>query len=297
MYKEIAIIAPTASGKTTLSINVAHKTNSIILSLDSLSVYKNIDIASAKPTLQEREGIVHFGIDKVLPNEKFDVVEFIQEYNTAKEYALQHGKNLIIVGGTGFYLKSMIDGLSKTPIISQKTRKIVNDKLENLDKVYKYLLSIDENYMSKISFNDKYRIEKALEIYCETKLTPSEFFKQNQPSPIIENIDIFEIQTDTEILRQRIIKRTNKMIIDGLIDEVIFLEEKYRRKPNCMNSIGILESLNYLDGKINKKQLCELISIHTAQLAKRQRTFNKSQFKNIYKENLENIEKKIFSIF
>ena len=87
------------------------------------------------------------------------------------------------------------------------------------------------------------------------------------------------------------------MILDGLIDEVIFLEKKYTRTPNCMNSIGIVESLDYLDGKIYKKQLEELISIHTAQLAKRQRTFNKSKFKNIYKDKLENLENKIISIF
>ena len=297
MYKEIAIIAPTASGKTVLSIELAHKTNSIILSLDSLSVYKDIDIASAKPTLKERDGIIHFGIDKVLPNEKFDVVEFIQEYKRAKEYALNNGKNLIIVGGTGFYLKSMIEGLSKVPEISDKTRSIVQNNLNNLKQSYEYLLSIDKNYMSNISHNDKYRIEKAYEIYIETKLTPTQFFNENKPEPIIKNIDIFEIETDIEILRTRIKKRTNKMILDGVIDEVIFLEKRYTRAPNCMSSIGIIETLDYLDGKINKKQLEELISIHTSQLAKRQRTFNKSQFKNIYKDKLDNLENKIISFY
>ena len=295
--KQIAIIAPTASGKTQLSINLAHKLNAVILSLDSLSVYKDIDIASAKPTLKERDGIIHFGIDKVLPNEKFDVVEFIQEYKRAKEYALNNGKNLIIVGGTGFYLKSMIDGLSKVPTISDKTRNIVQKNLNNLKQSHEYLLSIDKNYMSNISINDKYRIEKAYEIYIETKLTPTKFFNENKPEPIIKNIDIFEIETDVDILRARIKKRTNKMILDGVIDEVIFLEKRYTRSPNCMSSIGIIETLDYLDGKINKKQLSELISIHTSQLAKRQRTFNKSQFKNIYKDKLENLESKIIETF
>ena len=168
LYKEVAIIAPTASGKTALSIQLAHKTNSIILSLDSLSVYKEIDIASAKPTLEERDGIVHFGIDRVYPNEKFDVIEFIDEYENAKNYAQKEGKNLIIVGGTSFYLKSLCEGLSKVPTISQKTKEIVSNELINITKSYEYLVSIDKNYMSRIDKNDKYRIEKALEIYHET---------------------------------------------------------------------------------------------------------------------------------
>ena len=110
--KEIAIIGSTASGKTGLSLELAHKTNSIILSLDSLSVYKEIDVASAKPTKEERGDIIHFGINEVFPNEEFDVIQFINCYKKAKKFAQQNNKNLIIVGGTGFYLKSLIEGIS-----------------------------------------------------------------------------------------------------------------------------------------------------------------------------------------
>ena len=297
LYKEVAIIAPTASGKTALSIKLAHQTNSVILSLDSLAVYKEIDIASAKPTLQERDGIVHFGIDKITPDEKFDVVEFIEEYETAKNYAQQEGKNLIIVGGTSFYLKSLCEGLSKVPKISDNTKQIVQNELKDITKSYEYLVSIDKNYMSKIDKNDKYRIEKALEIYYETKLPPTLFFEQNKPEPIIKDLEIFQIDTEVELLRKRIALRTKQMIDSGIIDEVIYLEKKYTRAPNCMKSIGIIEVLEYLDGKIDKEKLEELISTHTAQLAKRQRTFNKSQFKNIKKENIENMENLILNYF
>ena len=92
--KQIAIIAPTASGKTALSISLAHQTNSIILSLDSLAIYKQIDIASAKPTLKERDGIIHFGIDEIYPNKSFDVMKFIEIYKRAKEYASTNNKNV-----------------------------------------------------------------------------------------------------------------------------------------------------------------------------------------------------------
>ena len=295
MYKELAIIAPTASGKTALSIELAHELDAVILSLDSLAVYKEIDIASAKPTLQERDGIIHFGIDCISPHEIFDVVEFHKEYKKAKKYALENNKNLVIVGGTGFYLKSMIDGLSKAPTISEETNTFVEKNLKNLSCLYETLYKVDENYMKKIAANDRYRVQKAAEIYFETKQTPSQYFKENKPTPLIDDIKIFEIITEADILRERISKRTQIMIKDGLIDEVIGLEKKYTRAPHSMNSIGVSETFDYLDSKINKKELEELISIHTAQLAKRQRTFNKSQFKNLQKENLTKIKALILS--
>jgi len=297
LYKELAIIAPTASGKTALSIKLAHKLDAIILSLDSLAVYKKIDIASAKPTVAERDGIVHFGIDCIYPDEVFDVIEFYEEYKKAKSYAKQNNKNLIIVGGTGFYLKSMIDGLSKTPTISEKTKLMVEEKLQNLEALYQTLNNLDPEYMKKIASTDKYRIEKASQIYFETLLTPTEYFAQNKPEPLIDNINIFEITTDPQLLRERIKLRTKIMIEDGIIDEVIALEKEYTRAPNCMSSIGIVETLDYLDSKINKTELENLIAIHTAQLAKRQRTFNKSQFKNVKQQSLDKMEDLILSYY
>ncbi len=170
--KEIAIIGSTASGKTNLSLDIAQKTNSIILSLDSLSVYKQIDIASAKPTKDEREGIVHFGIDVLFPNEKFDVIQFFELYKEAKDYALTNEKNLIIVGGTGFYLKALIEGLST----GVEKEVELEDTVEN---TYKFLLDIDPLYMSKIASNDSYRVKKAYSIYKQKNISPSKYFELN----------------------------------------------------------------------------------------------------------------------
>jgi tRNA dimethylallyltransferase len=191
----------------------------------------------------------------------------------------------------------MIDGLSIVPKISKNTVEIVKEKLQDIDECYRFLLSIDKNYMRNISKNDKYRIEKALELYIETNIIPSIYFEQNQPKPIIKNLPIYQIDTQTEILRHRIKLRTKKMLQNGIIDEVINLEKKYTREPNCMGAIGIVETLDYLDGKIDKQKLEELISIHTAQLAKRQRTFNRSQFSNITIDSLENLESLIINNF
>ncbi len=277
--KEIAIIGSTASGKTALALDIANKTNSIILSLDSLSVYKQIDIASAKPTVKERGDIIHFGIDEVFPNETFDVIQFIECYKKAKEFALNNNKNLIIVGGTGFYLKTLVEGLSLG--VDTKIKLDIPQ-----EEAYEFLFNLDKNYMQKIEANDRYRIEKAYAIYKQTGKTPSEFFSENIKEPIAKNLKIFEILWDREVLRKRIELRTKQMIKDGIIEEVIFLEKNYSREPNCMSSIGIIETLEYLDGKLTKEQLEEKIALNTAKLAKRQNTFNKSQFNQEQTSNI-----------
>ncbi len=277
--KEIAIIGSTASGKTGLSLNLAYKTNSIILSLDSLAVYKEIDVASAKPTKEERGDIIHFGINEVLPNEEFDVIQFINCYKRAKEFAKKNNKNLIIVGGTGFYLKSLIEGISTGVDFKVKLDS-------NVGEIYDLLYSLDKDYMTKIERNDRYRVEKAYAIYKKTDLTPSAYFKENPKVPIAQNLKLFEILWEKDALKKRIYQRTTQMMNDGIIDEVIYLERKYTRKPNSMSSIGILETLEFLDGKLNKKQLEEKIAQNTIKLAKRQNTFNKGQFKSNKTSNI-----------
>ena len=288
--KEIAIIGSTASGKTALSLELAEKTNSIILSLDSLCVYKEIEIASAKPTLEERGNIIHFGIDEVFPNEEFDVIKFIELYKKSKEYAIKNNKNLIIVGGTGFYLKALIDGLSLG--IETKIKLDITQ-----EEAYELLYSIDKDYMQKIEKNDRYRIEKAYAIYKQTGLSPTSYFEKNQKIPVAKDLKIFEILWDKEELKNRISQRTKIMVNSGLIDEVIFLEKKYTREPNCMASIGIIETLEYLDGKLSKQQLEEKISLNTAKLAKRQNTFNKGQFSDKTSNIIENLNSDIIKYF
>ena len=288
--KELAIIGTTASGKTALSLEIANKTNSIILSLDSLCVYKEIDIASAKPTKIERGDIVHFGIDEVFPNEKFDVIEFLNLYKNAKEYAEKNMKNLIIVGGTGFYLKALVDGISDG--LKENTNLDMS-----LNDTYNLLYSLDKEYMQKIEPNDKYRVEKAYSIYKQSGLTPSEYFLKNPKIALSPNLPIFEILWEKDELINRISLRTKQMIKSGLIDETIYLEKKYTRAPNCMSSIGIIETLEYLDGKLDKKSLEDKIIQNTLKLAKRQNTFNKGQFTNRVSNIIPSLNSEIIKYF
>jgi tRNA dimethylallyltransferase len=278
--KQLAIIGSTASGKSDLAISMAQKTNSYILSIDSLSIYKEIDIVSAKPSAYELKQIKHFGIDEIYPNEYFNVDIFIKLYKKVIKQCRKDSKNLIIVGGTSFYLKALLDGLSSIPTITEQTKITVQDKLKDLQSCYDLLNKIDPLYMKKISSKDRYRIQKAMLIYEASGVIPSRWFEQNPPKPIIQNLPIFNIDVDRATLRKRIHARTSKMLEMGLIDEVCYLEQKYTREPNAMGAIGIVEVLEYLDAKITKDKMIEDISTHTAQLAKRQQTFNKNQFYN-----------------
>ena len=291
-FSQLAIIGSTASGKTSLSIKLAKQMNARILSLDSLSIYKEIDIVSAKPTTEERGNIQHFGIDYQYPNEDFDVSTFISLYHEVYTLCQKEEKNLIIVGGTSFYLKMLIEGISVLPKISQTTKDKAISLLDTLEKTYLWLDSLDHTYMSNIASSDRYRIEKALYIYLETGFTPTVYFGQHPPLPTITDpLPIYQITWKRDLLRERIALRTRLMLSDGLIDEICILEKKYGRSPNCMKSIGIKETLAYLDGIYTKEMLIDKITTNTARLAKRQTTFNNSQFSKVTKGTVPELEK------
>lgn len=276
--KEIALIGPTASGKSDLALRLASENNAYILSLDSLSIYKEIDIASAKPSKEELSEVEHFGVDLIYPNEEFSVGIFVKEYLKLKELCEKEDKNLVIVGGSSFYLRTLVQGLSPIPKYTHKTIQKVKELLQDLSLAYEKLLTIDPEYMNGIEATDRYRIEKMLLIYVQTGLSPSQYFEENPPKPTIKEIDIYEIDVDRTYLRERISLRTQKMIDMGLVDEVCKLEYKYTRLPNALKAIGIIEVYEYLDGRLNLEQMKEEIILHTVQLAKRQQTFNKGQF-------------------
>ncbi len=289
-FQQLALIGSTASGKTALSIQLAQKMDAYILSLDSLAIYREIDIVSAKPTIEERNGIRHFGIDYLYPHEPFDVTTFVSLYHHVYQTCLKEKKNLIIVGGTGFYLKILLEGISVLPPFSDQSKIKTKEAIQDLTSAYQMLKDIDPHYLNHIATTDRYRIEKALLIYFETGMAPGTYFRTHPPVPTInEPLPIYQIVWERDALRQRIALRTEDMLKSGLIDEVCYLEKKYTRAPHCMGAIGIKETLKYLDGKYNREKLKEKISTNTARLAKRQTTFNNSQFKDVTKGTLKSL--------
>jgi len=295
--KQIAIIGPTASGKSDLAIKMALKHNAYILSIDSLSIYREIDIASAKPSADELEQVHHYGVDEIYLDTHFSVALFIELYKQVAEEAKRDGKNLIIVGGTSFYLKSLTTGLSKLPNYSQLTIDKVTKMLLDLPSAYEYLVNIDSDYMQAIEPTDTYRIEKMLLLVVECGMSPTEWFQAHPPIATITGLEIFNIDVERALLRERIVKRTNKMADSGLIDEVAMLEHIYGRDHNAMKAIGIIEVLEYLDGDCTKEEMTENIITHTAQLAKRQQTFNRTQFEEAVSAELVALPKLISKVF
>ena len=295
--KTIAILGPTASGKSTLSLELAKSYDCAILSLDSLALYKEMDIVSAKPSIDERGDIPHFGIDVIDVDMPFSVALFVDLYKESVNFCKEHNKNLIIVGGTGFYLKTLMEGISELPKIDEETKRKVEDQMIDLQKAYNFLNKIDEEYAKNLMSSDRYRIEKALTIFYQTGTAPSLYFKNNPPKPVAKDLELFEISMEKELLNRRIELRTNQMFEMGLVDEVANLEYKYGRKPNPMKAIGIKEILDYFDGKYTLKDAKEKIVIHTRQLAKRQRTFNRTQFPSHAQGSTKELEQQIADLF
>ena len=274
----VAILGPTASGKSDLAIDLARKFGAAILSLDSLSIYKEIDIASAKPSVQERGEIPHFGIDVITPDHPFNVALYLDLYREAAQYCETKGCDLLIVGGTGFYLKILLEGISDLPPLKADNRQRLKEWMRDLDGAYERLMQLDADYARKIASTDRYRIEKGLSLYLSTGETPTSYFKSHPPRPLIQDARLYEIAVDKAELWQRIEKRTDAMLAMGLIDEVAALEKRYGRRPNPMKAIGIREVLDYFDGRLTHDAMRTEIIYHTRQLAKRQKTFNRTQF-------------------
>lgn len=272
MIFQCAIIGPTACGKSALAVRIAQRIGGVILSVDSLSVYRLIDIASAKPTIQERGGIVHFGIDVLDVTEQFRVTTFLDLYKDVYAYALQHKTPLIIVGGTGFYLSILRKGLDPQPLADLELRQKIDRLTSDLDQAYALLRQHAPQIASTIQSTDRYRITKALE---RLFATPQEGVSH---PPLAPELKLYEIDIQRETLRQRIALRTANMLQQGLVDECALLEHRYGRKPHPLHAIGIAEVFDYFDGQLSYKDLANTISLHTGQLAKRQQTYNKTQF-------------------
>lgn len=275
-----AIIGATASGKSSLALQIARQFNLEIFSIDSLSVYQSIDIASAKPSKVELREIKHYGIDLLSPNEICNAMLF---FKLLKQVA--HNR-VLIVGGSSFYLKSMIDGLSNLPEIPPYLRQEVSQMGQT--KAYEMLQKIDSNYATHINPNDTYRTGKALELFLLTRIPPSEFFKTHARERLPFAIQIYELQKPKDILQRDIIQRTDNMLECGLIDEVADLSMKYS-EIQPFKAIGIKEVRSYLRGEIDIAMARELIIKNTKALAKRQRTFNKTQFNNVIRGNSDEI--------
>ena len=283
--KVIVICGPTASGKTALSIELAKKINGEIISSDSMQIYKDMDIGTAKPSKGEMQGIKHYMLDLVEPDKRYSVADFKKDAEKAIEDILTKGKVPIVVGGTGLYVDSLIYGIEYQELqFDEKYRKELEERVfnEGLEILYNEAKQIDPQAMEKISHNDKKRILRVLEIYKATGKTKTEQEAESRKNGVKYDYKVFAINMDREKLYERINKRVDIMIEQGLIQEVENLLKKYTVFPTSMQGLGYKEVVEYLQGNISKEEMIEKIKMETRRYAKRQITWFKKNKETIW---------------
>ena len=294
--KVIVICGPTASGKTALSIELAKKINGEIVSCDSMQIYKDMDIGTAKPTIEEMQGIKHYMLDFVSPDERYSVADYKKQAKQAIREIIEKGKVPIVVGGTGLYVDSLIYEIEYQNIeFDEKYRKQLEERSEKegLEVLYNEAKKIDPEAIIKISPNDKKRILRILEIYEATGKNKTEQEKESRKNEVEFDYKVYAISWDREKLYDRINQRVDIMIDQGLIEEVQKIYSKYNKFPTAMQGLGYKEVLEYLEGKCNKQEMIDKIKQETRRYAKRQLTWFRKNKQTIWLDAQDKIQNNI----
>ncbi len=297
MQKVIVICGPTASGKTSLSIELAKQINGEIVSADSMQIYDEMQIGTAKPDKEEMQGIKHYLIGNVKPTIRYSVSEYKTDAINAIKTILQKGKTPIIVGGTGLYINSLIYGIDYPEVETDlKYREELEEtvKEKGLEYLYNKAMQIDPEAMQNISQNDKKRILRVLEIYKETGKTKTQLEIESRKNGIPYDYKVFALNMPREILYDRINQRVDIMIQKGLIEEVKELYNKYGENlTTAMQGIGYKEVVEYLKENLSKEEMIEKIKMETRRYAKRQLTWFRKIENIIWLDALETTQNNI----
>ena len=269
--KIVVICGPTASGKTALGIQVAQQANGEIISSDSMQIYKDMDIGTAKPTEEERAQAVHHLVDFVSPDERYSVADFKKDATEKIEDILSRGKLPIIVGGTGLYVNSLIHNIEYKEEITDIEYRNELEKVD-LETLYKQAQEIDPEAAAKVSANDRKRITRILEIYHTTGKTKTQMEAESRQE-VKYDYKIFVLTPERDKLYERINLRVDLMMQAGLVDEVRELLKKYKEFPTAMQGLGYKEVKEYLDGEITEEEMIEKIKQESRHYAKRQLTW------------------------
>ncbi|MCK4913596.1 MAG: tRNA (adenosine(37)-N6)-dimethylallyltransferase MiaA [Planctomycetes bacterium] len=277
----ILILGTTGSGKGQLAFNLAKTINAEIISVDSMKVYRRMDIGTAKPSIERQNQIKHHLIDVVEPSDSFSVAAFLEMASQKTNQLNKDNKSIIAVGGTALYIKAMLYGLFEGPGTNEQIRKKLQTKAKNegVENLYLQLEAIDPETAEKIHQNDTKRVIRALEVYELTGKPISTFQKQwEKPA---HNWTIVGLRREKLDASSRINKRVKRMFDEGLVDEVKSLlneDKPLSQQAGC--AIGYAEIINYLQDKTNLEETTELIKKNTRKLAKGQRTWFKT-FENV----------------
>jgi len=273
--KIIAVIGPTASGKSALAVSIAKKFNGEIVSADSRQIYRGMNIGTAKPTKKEIAGVKHHLINIKNPNEDYSAGQYKKDAINAINKIIKADKLPILVGGTGLYIVAVTKNLEIPEIkenkkLRKKLQKEINKK--GLDFVFKKLIALDPEAAYIIDPKNPRRVIRALEIAL---ISGKKFSEQRKAGKPLYDILEIGLNPPSEILRKRIIIRINKMLKDGLIKEVKKLVKKYGYKCKAFDAIGYREIIDYLKKKISLKESIVQMNANTFRYTKRQMTWFK----------------------
>lgn len=273
--KVIVITGPTCSGKTSLSLALAEKLKSEIISADSRQIYKYLDIGTAKPSREELSAVKHHFIDELLPDEEFNVSRFENESLKIIDALHQAGKIPVAVGGSGLYIRALVDGIFNTADTDEGYRLELKAKLDELGNDYLYgeLKKVDPEGAATMLPQNWKRVIRALEVYRLTGKSILDHHKEYQRETEIDFIQI-GLNWERSLLYSNIEARVDKMIGAGLVDEVKnVLQMGYSKNLNALNTVGYKEIISFLDNEISLDRAIELIKRNTRRFAKRQLTW------------------------
>jgi tRNA dimethylallyltransferase len=277
--KMVLILGVTASGKGRLSFDLAESIGAEIISIDSMKVYRRMDIGTAKPPREARKRIKHHLIDVVEPSDSFSVGTFSETASDAIEQIRSRKKNIVAVGGTALYIKALLYGLFDGAGSDERLRNELRARAETegLAELHRELTTIDPVAAERINPNDARRIVRALEVYRITGQPISSFQKQWETRQMKHDWTIIGLRREKPDASGRINRRVKKMISAGLVNEVkSLLDEKEPLRQQARCAIGYSEIIDHLNGQTNLEDATELIKVHTRRLAKGQRTWFKT---------------------
>ncbi len=276
LKKIIAVVGPTASGKTALAIEIAKRVNGEVVSCDSMQIYRHMNIGTAKPTPEEQQAVPHHMIDIVEPCENFNVADFTAAARECIDSLHQRGKVPVLAGGTGLYVDSIIENIvfpdiGQAPEFCSEMAKLA--ETEGNEAVHLLLKARDPEAAEKIHPNNLRRVIRALEVCRLTGKTFTEYSREARREAAYDAL-IFGIDAEREVLYDRINRRVDKMIDEGLENEVRMLcEMGIGRDTTAMQAIGYKELLDCFDGKVTFDEATEKIKMESRRYAKRQMTW------------------------
>jgi tRNA dimethylallyltransferase len=277
LEKVIVIVGPTCSGKTYLSIKLALMLNGEIISADSRQVFKLLNIGTAKPTTDQLNSVKHHFVDELNPDAEFNVSLFAEKAEIIIENIFRHNKFPIVAGGSGLYIKALIDGISDSADSNSEVREELFELRQKFgnDYLYNELKKVDNISADKMLPQNWKRVIRALEVF---RLTGKPIWQHYQKQEAAKNSRYsfiqFGLNWDRKTLYQNIETRVDEMINYGLVEEVSgLLEAGYGKELNSLNTVGYKEIIQYLDGEISLDRAIELIKRNTRRYAKRQMTW------------------------